>query len=214
VTRSRMSRALGLVVAGCGFAAGVLALLLAADVGRVERALAADDARFVSRPLAGGYCEDPGRVPFGAGERLLGLGDDLAHRRAVEAFWVSGPRRPLAERKRRIAQRARAQELLGQLETSAPTPEREGQIALLRGVLALVAAPAEGNRRALVLAAADSFRRAIVADPQLDDAKFGLEALLRNTANAQGPGTGEGAGGTRKGGEPGGANLSRPGEGY
>lgn len=209
-----MRRALGLTVAVCGLAAGVAALMLAADVGRVERALAADDARFVSRPLAGGYWEDPGRVPFGAAERLLGLGDDLAHRRAVEAFWVSGPRRPLAERRRRIAQRAHAQELLGRLETSAPTPEREGQIALLRGVLTLVAAPAEGNRRTLIIAAADSFRRAIVADPRLDDAKFGLEAILRTTSNSQGPGSGEGTGGTRKGGEPGGANLSRPGEGY
>jgi hypothetical protein len=212
--RLSVPRALALAVAVFGFAAGVLALLLAADVGRVERALAADDARFVSRPLAGGYWEDPGRVPLGAAERLLGLGDDLAHRRAVEAFWISGPRRPLAQRKRRIAERARAQELLGALETTAPTPEREGQIALLRGVLALVAAPAEGNRRALILAAADSFRRAIVADARLDDAKFGLEALLRTTSNSQGPGSGEGTGGTRKGGEPGGANLSRPGEGY
>src|SRR5688572_10633291 len=53
MTRSRVARMLGLVVAVCGFAAGVLALLLAADVGRIERALAADDARFVSRPLAG-----------------------------------------------------------------------------------------------------------------------------------------------------------------
>jgi hypothetical protein len=214
VRRLNVPRALALAVAACGFAAGVLALLLAADVGRVEGALAADDARFVSRPLAGGYWEDPGRVPFGAAERLLGLGDDIAHRRAVEAFWISGPRRPLAQRKRRIVERARAQELLGTLETTAPTPEREGQIAHLRGVLALVAAPAEGNRRALILAAADSFRRAIVADPQLDDAKFALEALLRTTSNSQGPGSGEGTGGTRKGGEPGGANLSRPGEGY
>ena len=210
----RTSRALGFVVAACGFAGGVLALLLAADVGRVERSLAANDARFVSRPLAGGYWDDPGRVPFGAAERLLGLGDDLAHRRAVEAFWVSGPRRPLAQRKRRIAERAHAQRLLAELETSAPTPEREGQIALLRGVLTLVAVPAEGNRRALILAAAESFRRAIVADPGADDAKFALEAILRTTSNSQGPGSGEGTGGTRKGGEPGGANLSRPGEGY
>ena len=214
MTRPGLSRALWLAAALCCLAAGVVALLLAADVGRAERSLAADDARFVSRPLAGGYWEDEGRLPFGAGERLLGLGDDLAHRQAVEAFWVSEPELPLARRKGKIAERAEAQRLLAQLEATAPTPEREGQIVLLRGILTLVAVPAEGNRRGLLLAAAESFRRAIVVDPRLDDAKFALEAILRNTSNSAGPGSGEGTGGTRKGGEPGGANLSRPGEGY
>jgi hypothetical protein len=209
-----MMRALGLVAALCALVAGVLALALAVDVGRLEQAVAVDDARFVARPLAGGYWPEDGRVPFGAAVRLLGLRDDVAHRRAVQAFWISGPRRPLAQRKRRVAERARAQRLLAALEAGAKTPEREGQVALLRGVLALVAAPAEGDRRSLVLAAADSFRRAIVADPGLDDAKFGLEAILRNTSNAAGPGQGEGTGGTRKGGEPSGANVDRAGEGY
>ena len=214
MTRTGVSRALGLAAAVCCLGAGVVALLLASDVGRLERSLAADDARFVLRPLAGGYWEEEGRVPFGAAERLLGVGDDRAHRRAVEAFWISEPELPLARRKRKVAERALAQRLLAQLEATAPTREREGQIVFLRGILTLVAVPAEGNRRALLLAAAESFRRAIVVDPRLDDAKFALEVILRNTSNSAGPGSGEGTGGTRKGGEPGGANLSRPGEGY
>lgn len=210
-----MRRVLGLAGAAVLLGAGVLALALAADAGRIERALAADDARFEARPLASGYWRERGRVPFGAGERLLGLRDDLDHRRAVEAFWRSGPRRPLPQRRHLVAERTYAQRLLSELEPSAPTAARRGQIALLRGVLALVAVPSEGNRQALLLAAADSFRRAIVADPARDDAKFSLEAILRNTNNTQGPGQdSEGSGGTRKGGEQTGASLSRPGEGY
>lgn len=188
--------------------------MLAVDVARLERALAADDARFAARPLAGGYWQDEGRLPFGVARRLLGLEDDLAHRRAVEAFWRSQPRRPLDERALFVEERTRAQRLLTELEGRAPTPERAGQIALLRGVLALVAAPEEGDRRALVVAAADNFRRAVVADPRLDDAKFNLEAILRNSQNTIGSGEGTGGGGGRKGTEFGGAAVSRTGEGY
>ena len=77
-----MTRVAGLVVAAVAAAAGALCLLLAADLARVERELAADDTRFYARPAAAGYWDTETLLPSSLAVRLAGLDDDLAHRRA------------------------------------------------------------------------------------------------------------------------------------
>lgn len=209
-----MTRALGLVLAAVGALVGALCLVLAADLARVESELAADDTRFHARPAAAGYWDTDTLLPSKLATTVAGLDDDLAHRRAVQAFWRSGPRRPVEERKRLVAQRALAQQLLTELEGFAPTPERRSQIANLRGVLALVATADEGDRRALAVAAADNFARAILRDPGNEDAKFNLEVALKNSGNTVGSGEGTGGSGSRKGTEFGGSAVSGAGAGY
>ena len=86
-----MKRYLPAALVVSGFLAGLLLLLLALDVARVERSLAADDARFLSQPRIAGYWEDDGVLPFGAGDGLSGVEDDVAHRRAVQRFWLGRP---------------------------------------------------------------------------------------------------------------------------
>ena len=207
-------RLVGLFAALAGLAAGVLLLLLAADVARIEQRVAADDARFRTRPADPLYWRLEERVPFELARRLLGVEDDLAHRRAVQAFWRSGPTALLEERERLIPQRTLAQQLLTEVEGRAPTPERRAELANLRGILALVATSEEGNRRTLVQAAADGFARAVRRDPRHEDAKFNLEVLLKNAENVTGSGTGGGGGGGRKGTQTGGAAASGAGSGY
>jgi hypothetical protein len=207
-------RLLTLAAALLCLALGAASLLLAADVGRVEQRLAADDARFEATPLGAGYWTPEERLPRRLARRVLGVEDDLEHRRAVQAFWRSGPRLPVEERELYVAERARAQQLLTAAEPRAPTPERRAQIATLRGVLALVGTSEDGNRRKLAQAAADNFSRAVQRDPTYEDAKFNLEVMLKHADQTTGSGEGSGGSGGRKGTKVGGAAASGAGAGY
>ena len=209
-------RALALLASLLGLAAGAGCLALAADVERVERRLAADDARFRVAPVAQVYWRDGDElVPRGLARRLLAVEDDLLHRRAVQAFWRSGPRLPLEERDRLVAERAQAQQLLTQAEPRAATPRARAELANLRGALALAATSADGNKRTLSQAAADNFSRAVQRDPTYEDAKFNLEVMLKNADQTTGGGVGTGSSGSgRKGTEFGGSAVSGAGAGY
>ena len=207
-------RAPALLASAAGLAAGVAAVLLALDVARVEERLAVDDARFRANPVGTGYWTSDELLPGGLARRVLGIADDVEHRRAVQAFWLAGPRLPLEERDRLVAERAHAQRLLTRAESAAPTPERRAQLANLRGVLALVSTSEDGNRRTLAQAAADNFSRAVQRDPGNEDAKFNLEVMLNNADQTTGSGAGTGSGGGRKGTQFGGAAASNAGSGY
>ena len=200
------------LLVGGGFLAGVLLLVLALDVSRAQRTLAGDDARFLSQPRVGSYWEDHGVVPFALGRRLAGVQDDLEHRRAVQRFWLGRPRDGLGASPQRLAERARAQAGLAQSEEDGGPGA--SQTATLLGVLALLTPPDEAERPQVVRAAAAAFRRAIVLDPDNEDAKFNLESILRLVGDQRNRGQGGGGSAGQDGTEFGGAALSRRGSGY
>lgn len=207
-----MRRYLPAVLVTSGFVAGLLLLLLALDVSRVDGSLAADDARFPSQPRVEGYWDDEGVLPFGAGRWVLGASDDVAHRRAVQRFWRGRPADATTPTPARLAERAQAQAALAAVEGEGGPGAAE--IANLLGVLALLTPPDQAERTQVVRAAGTAFRRAIVMDPTTDDAKFNLETMLRLEADLRRRGQGGGGSAGQQGTDYGGAAVSRRGTGY
>jgi hypothetical protein len=207
-----MRRHLPVALVCSGFLLGLVLLLLALDVARAERRVEGDDARFLAQPRIAGYWRDDGILPFGAGRSLLGAHDDVAHRRAVQRFWLGRPGRGLTPTPALLAERAQAQAELAQAE--ADGGPGASQTATLLGVLALLTPPDQGERKQVVRASSGSFRRAIVLDPRNDDAKFNLESLLRLVADDRARGQGGGGSAGQEGTEFGGAAVSRRGSGY
>lgn len=207
-----MRRHLPVALVGSGFLLGLVLLLLALDVARAERGLEGDDARFLAQPRIAGYWRDGGVLPFGAGRKLVGAEDDVAHRRAVQRFWLGRPGVGLTPTPARLAERAQAQAELAQAE--ADGGPGVSQTATLLGVLALLTPPDQAERAQVVRAAGGSFRRAIVLDPGNDDAKFNLESILRLVADDRNRGQGAGGSAGQEGTEFGGAAVSARGSGY
>jgi len=207
-----MKRYLPVALVSSGLLLGILSLLLALDVSRVSGTVEGDDARFLAQPRIGGYWEDEGVLPFGAGRRLLGAGDDIAQRRAVQRFWLARPRDPAIPGPMRLAERAQAQAELA--ESEAAGGPGASLTANLLGVLALLTPPDQAERSQVVRAAGAAFRRAIVLDQSNDDAKFNLESVLRLVADERNRGQGGGGSAGQEGTEFGGAALSRRGSGY
>ena len=207
-----MRRYLPVTLVSAGFVLGFLCLLLALDVSRAAGTVEGDDARFLAQPRVAGYWEDRGVLPFAAGRRLLGSGDDVARREAVQLFWLARPRDNSIPGPERLAERAQAQAALAEAEAEAG-PDASHTANLL-GVLALLTPPDQAERSQVVRAAGAAFRRAIVLDPASDDAKFNLESVLRLVADERNRGQGGGGSSGQEGTDFGGAALSRRGSGY
>lgn len=207
-----MRKHLPVALVASGFLLGLILLLLALDVARAERGLQGDDARFLAQPRIAGYWEDEGVLPFGLGRKLAGAEDDVAHRRAVQRFWLGRPGEGLSPTAALLAERAQAQAELAEVE--ADGGPGASQVATLLGVLTLLTPPDQGERKQVVRAAGGSFRRAIVLDPANDDAKFDLESILRLVADDRNRGQGGGGSAGQEGTEFGGAAVSRRGSGY
>ena len=207
-----MKRYLPAALVSAGLLLGVLSLLLALDVSRAAGTVEGDDARFLAQPRIAGYWEDGGVLPFAAGRRLLGGGDDVDQREAVQRFWLARPRDTSISGPERLAERAQAQAALAEAE--ADGGPGASQTANLLGVLALLTPPDQAERSQVVRAAGAAFRRAIVLDQANDDAKFNLESILRLVADERNRGQGGGGSSGQEGTEFGGAALSRRGSGY
>ena len=84
--------------------------LLAVDVLRVPRDIAADDVRFQAAPrIRRDLWGDLGFLPGTPGVRLLGAGDDVASRKAIALFALIDPARVQIRTPEQEALRGRAQ---------------------------------------------------------------------------------------------------------
>jgi hypothetical protein len=123
--------------------------------------------------------------PFGAGERVLGVEDDIAFRQMLRAlrqsklldYTVSDPiwRPP-----------DRAAERLESIVAHDPDPVLRSRASSLLGVVSVSSwnsTPPQGtqqlDRSELLLAAVASFEQAIALDPENDDAKYNLQLMLQ-----------------------------------
>ena len=219
--RVRLPRELLLVAAAaCGILAVFLALA-AADVARWRSAVPADDVRF--RVGSGGsrLWRPETLAPFGAGEHVLGIEDDLSFRHMLQGLRASKVRDLTVSDPALVLHRTATAEQLESIVVHDPDLTLRSRASTLLGVLSVVAwnsTPPIGNsaqdRSELLLSAIASFEQAIALDPENDDAKYNLQLLLLRgsgllpTEAAAGKNPLPGGRGSR------GAGAGEPGSGY
>jgi hypothetical protein len=215
-----LPRELLLVVAAACAVGAVLLALVAVDVARTRSAIAVDDVRFATGAPTNGW-SPRALAPFGAGERILGVRDDVAFREMLRVlrqsklldYTVSDPM--LALRRTELAER------LESIVVHDPDPVLRSRASSLLGVVSVVSwnsTPPQGtqqlDRSELLVAAVASFEQAIGLDPENDDAKYNLQLMLQRgqgllpTEAAAGRNPSPGGKGSR------GAGAGAPGSGY
>lgn len=216
----KLPRELLLVVAAACVVGAVLLALVAVDVARSQSTIPDDDVRFAAGAPTSGW-SPRALAPFDAGERLLGVRDDLAFRQMLRVLrqsklldlTVSDPM--LAIKRTELAER------LESIVVHDPDPVLRSRAASLLGVVAVAAwnsNPPQGtqqlDRSELLVAAVANFEQAIALDPENDDAKYNLQLMLQRgqgllpTEAAAGRNPSPGGKGSR------GAGAGAPGSGY
>jgi hypothetical protein len=167
-----------LVLAGLAL---VLALL-AVDVHAWQTTVARDDLRFRALPAHKGLWHPPTILPGDPASRLIGTGDAMGYRHALQYFWFARIGSNPEVRQDTPALRASAQERIQALVGSAPSTKQRSDAANLLGVL-VVTTPAPGSDKdaitQILTRAAQYFQLAISIDDGNLDAKQNLELVLR-----------------------------------
>jgi len=175
-------RYVGRAAAALGVALAVVLAVLALDVLAASREFADDDFRFQNAPTRQrGLWDGLGFLPRSAGVRALGLEDDLAYRRAVAIFVTAAPAR--GSRAGPQVEAARGQATLALTRTSEDEHDarRRSQLLNFLGLIPLARGLEDPQERSQVLrAASGTFQSAIEVDPENADAKWNLEAVLRD----------------------------------
>jgi hypothetical protein len=171
------------------FALAALLTLLAADVlrwrGHIERA---DDR--VGSGSTRVWTADT-RLPRDPAAELLGVGDDVQFRRALQLFRLGNPRRP-ARNQHDLNVRLAADSRLADVAQAHPDASIRSRAAMLRGLLALETARGEPLRAEVNLRRAlTELRTAIRLDDRNTDAKYDLELVMRllRTVEEESPGS-------------------------
>lgn len=208
-------RALLTAGAAACFVVALALLLLATDVLRWRNALSADDVRYRSAAGASDLWDPTAVVPLGAARTLLGLGDDVAFRRAVRSLRLATLDNPSNSDTKQVLQRADAETRLEAIANGKGDAARRSKAMTLLAVLRLSTPSASQEERAAVLrSAVVGLQEAIALDPANDDAKYNLEGAFRTSRGVQtaqggpSPNPTSGPGGSR------GAATGPPGSGY
>jgi len=177
---TRLRRAAPLLAALLLLGLAAAFALLAVDVRAWQARLRHDDVRFTAFRSVDGLWRSPAILPGDPASALLGLGDPLAYRHALQLFLVSqvgvGRRsagsisvtrvstendlQGIASHARTGAERSRAADLLGVMTITTPTADNATEVQAIQR-------------------AAAYFQQAIEADPTNYSAKLNLELLLR-----------------------------------
>jgi hypothetical protein len=163
-----------------------LLVLFAADVSRWRDALQRDDVRYRAAPSDDDLWNPAAFVPLGATQKMLGVDDDVAFRRAVRALRLSKLDQARTSDPRLVLQRADAQARLEAIVSAGGDPKRRSKAMTLLGVLQLAMPSATAEERAAVLKAGiANLQEAITLDPDNDDAKYNLEVAIRRSRGVQ-----------------------------
>jgi hypothetical protein len=191
---------------------GILAAILAADVRSWHATLETGDALYRVSPQAPTW-RTRSRFPFSTAETLLGVGDDVKARRAIQLFRQAEPLRPRLDTALQVqAARARAEDALAAVARGRDRA-RASQASALLGILAFGDLPTGATGASEAESAVAPFQNAVRLDAGNEAAKFDLEVVLRLLApkgTRVNPGTGSGTGPTGRRGAGGGT----PGRGY
>lgn len=202
-----MMRAARFTLAAVGLAGAVLLALLAADVRAWPRALAAGDGVYETSPASAHWTPST-RLAVGWSRSLVGVGDDLRARHALELYRAIVAVRPRLDNAAQVAgARALAESALSDVARGS-TGGRASQAETLLGVLAF-GDFSHGSQTSQADEAVGAFQQAVKDDPSNDAAKYDLELLLRalvahgqRSGSQSGTGTGpgkRGAGGSALG---------------
>lgn len=160
----------------------VLLGLLAADITSWRSTVARDDLRFRALPGHRALWQPSTVLPGDPASLLLGNGDAVRYRRALQLFWYSRSGSSSEEHPDLPATRAKAQQELEDVIVSGGSASERSNAANLLGVLVATSTPANADPAALMQLlrnAAGHFQRAIAIDPANVDAKQNLELVLR-----------------------------------
>jgi hypothetical protein len=203
-------------LAGAGATVVLLVLaallgLLALDVLRWGTHMSENDVALAAAPTVQGL-EPETRLPAGISRRLLGVGDDLEFRQALQLFRLSRPGLPPRDL-HDVALRSRAETALARVARDDPSRTNRSRASVLMGVLALLEArESEAQRSVFLRRSLTELREAARLDPGNEDAKYDLELVLRLTESSQDE-SGGGSGG--RGDTPAaGAGAASSGSGY
>ncbi|WP_411277160.1 hypothetical protein [Gaiella sp.] len=169
--------------AGVGVAAllvaAILGVALAVDLLRAESRLDVADAAFTSGVDQNVGWDADTVLPVRVSRGILGLGDDVTFRKAVQRFWLSKPRDPLREFGD-VTRRSGAERELARLGENDPSGVRRAVALTMRGALLLEEARnTTTQRQVFVRRAIEQFRKAVVLDPSNTDAVYNLELALK-----------------------------------
>jgi hypothetical protein len=185
------------VLAVLSVAVSAALIAIAIDVLRLDSAVERDDLRFQARPtLPAGLWDDIGFLPGGIARKATGIDDDLRFRDSTWLFGRVQPGKVVVTGPDLEGLRGSAQAKLTEASRDETSTKRRARLLNLLGLLAMDRYTADpANRTTIIRNAVDTFQSAIEADPDLADAKFNLELVLRDffAAIASGEETDRGA---------------------
>jgi hypothetical protein len=179
---SALRRHLPGLLAGICLLLGAVLVLLALDARTWQRTVASDDLRFRALPAHTSLWRPATILPADPAASLLGTGNAIAYRRALQLFWYSRMGANPETRQDLPTLRAAAQRQLQDLMESGRGPEQRALAANLLGVLTVttpVARQDQGAIAQILKRSTGYFQRAIAIDPSTQDAKQNLELVLR-----------------------------------
>lgn len=175
----RLRRALPLVAAAVLLGLAALLALFASDIRAWQGAVTNSDLRFRAQRSHIGLWRSPTVLPGDPARSLLGLGDALAYRRAVQLFWLSAAGASTGGQADLAATRAAAESQLQRLMTTAATARERSTAANLLGVMVVTAPANSPTQKSEITTSTHYFKQAVIDDPTNSDAKLNLELLLR-----------------------------------
>jgi hypothetical protein len=185
--RGWLRNVLGAVAVVALVAGAAVLVAFAADALRWDRAMRDDDVAYAAG--ADATWAPSTLLPAGVSRSVLGLGDDVEFRGAVDQFWKSEPRAPL-QAFTDVTRRTSAERRIARLQEREDSPSRRSVLATLRGAfLVEEARNSPVQRHVFLRRAIEQFERAARLDPGNADALFDLELalkLLRETGGGTG----------------------------
>lgn len=198
----------------CVFLAAAL-VVVAADVARWRDALAAGDVRYRATPQEQDLWTPSTIAPPGLSRAILGVGDDVAFRRALRALRLARLEDRTVSDPEVALLRNEAQGRLEAIAAGGDDPTRRSRSAGLLGVLGLTRLYSETQDPAAVIEdIVASMRLALSLNPENDEAKFNLELALQRGRAMQIAEAGGGADPSPGGSGAEGAGAGDPGTGY
>jgi hypothetical protein len=192
-------------------------VLVAVDVARWDEAVRSSDVRYRVSPEDDELWQPDELMPRGLGESALGIRDDVAFRRALQALRAAR----LDDATASISDpevAIRSNEAQARLEAIVAVDgdrSRRSRAAGLIGVLGLARFVTETNDRgALLSSTVSALQLAIALDPGNDEAKYNLELALQRGRGFQLSEGSAGADPEAGGSGAKGAGASLPGTGY
>ena len=126
-----------------------------------------------------GLWRSPAILPGDPARALLGLGDALAYRRALQLFWLSNVGASTGGQADLGATRVAAEIELQKLMTTGATAEERSTAANLLGVLTVITPEDSATQKAEIATAKRYFTQAVDDDPTNYAPKLNLELVLR-----------------------------------